>query len=202
LANIISIRQKQALGLGHAVLTGKPVIGEEPFAVLLGDEIMVTEAAAPTVIGQLCDSYSESGLSTVAVMEVAPEEVHKYGIIAYSEHTDSLYHVTDVLEKPSLEKAPSRLALPGRYVFDSALFGFLKNISPGKNGEIQLTDGMVQLAKKQGLRAKHFVGTRYDAGDKLGYVIANFEMALRHPEIGSAFQQYLDGKTNPVKKML
>jgi UTP--glucose-1-phosphate uridylyltransferase len=191
LANIISIRQKEALGLGHAVLCGAPIVGKEDFAVLLGDEIMFAENNQPTVTEQLSLIFNETGLSTVAVMEVASKEVEKYGIIAGQDLGGNRYRVSDVVEKPAAAKAPSRLALPGRYVFSNKIFDYLRETKPGKNGEYQLTDGMVGLAKKEGLLATTFEGQRYDAGDKLGYLIANVELALKNPELRSDLQDYL-----------
>ncbi len=189
LVTIISVRQKEAKGLGHAIATARSVVGDEPFAVLLGDEIMVSEK--DNVTSQLCQLFEKSKVSTVAVMEVAPQEVSKYGIIEHEKATQGLMKVTSVVEKPSPEKAPSRWALPGRYVFTAELFDHLKNLKPGKNGEIQLTDAMTLLAQKEGLVATSFVAQRYDAGDKLGYLQANIEMGLKHPEIGESLRAYL-----------
>lgn len=196
LANIISIRQKEALGLGHAVLAGAPIIGDEPFAVLLGDEIMI---GTPSPTRELSKIFNETGLSTVAVMEVAPSEVSKYGIVAASQRADGLYQVLNVIEKPQQADAPSNLALPGRYIFDSKLFGFLKDVKPGKNGEIQLTDGMVQLAKTQSLLASKFLAKRYDAGDKFGFLQANIEIGLQHPEIGAQLKKYITSLASELK---
>ena len=191
LANIISIRQQEAGGLGHAVLASQPVIGDQAFAVLLGDEITYTPKDQTTVTGQLTKCYQETGISTVAVIEVAEEDVHKYGIIKYLSENQGLYQVDSVIEKPPLAKAPSRLALPGRYVFDSAIFDYLKNVKPGVIGEIQLTDGMTMLAQNQGLQATQVTARRFDAGDKLGYLQANIELGLEHPELGERLRQYL-----------
>lgn len=191
MVNIISIRQKQALGLGHAVYMGKPVIGNEPFAVLLGDEIMIPPTdTTPTVTKQLCDTYAETGISTVAIMEVAKSEVSKYGIVAGTKE-GHIVHVNDVVEKPEPQNAPSNWALPGRYVFSSEIFKHLENLAPGRNGEIQLTDAMCKLAHEKKLLARFFEGLRYDAGDKLGYLIANVEIGLKHPQIGEQFRAYL-----------
>lgn len=191
LVNIISIRQKQALGLGHAVYMGKPVIGDEPFAVLLGDELMIQPTpTTPTVTKQLCDTFEETGLSTVAIMEVARSEVSKYGIIA-GVPEGKWIRVNDVVEKPDPQNAPSSWALPGRYVFSAEIFKHLENLPPGRNGEIQLTDAMCKLARENKLLARFFDGLRYDAGDKLGYLIANVELGLKHPQIGDAFRTYL-----------
>lgn len=191
LANIISIRQKQPLGLGHAILCGRPVVGDEPFAVLLGDEIMISSPSQPTVTEQLVNLARETHQSCVAVMEVAPSEVKKYGIIEVKPLSEKTYQVLSVVEKPEPAQAPSRLALPGRYVFDALIFDEIKNSQPGKNGEIQLTDAMTTLAQKKGIIATQFVAKRYDAGDRLGYLQANVELALEHPELGQDFREYL-----------
>ncbi len=190
-ANIISVRQKQPLGLGHAVLCGLPVTGDEPFAVLLGDEIMVNKPGEKTVTAQLVEGYESTHLSTVAVMEVAPAEVKKYGIIDVETKVGSRFKVKSVVEKPPVDKAPSRWALPGRYVFTSQIMNLLKETKPGVNGEIQLTDAMSRLASTEGLWAQEFLATRYDAGDKLGYLQANVELALQNSEFGPSFKNYL-----------
>jgi len=194
MANVISIRQKQALGLGHAVLCSQPVVGDQPFAVLLGDELMMSAPNEKTVTAQLSETYQSLGLSTVAIMEVAPSEVKKYGIISGDVLKDTrvtTVRVSDVVEKPAVDQAPSRWALPGRYVFSAEIFKYLQKTKPGKNGEIQLTDGMVMLAKNEGLLARTFTARRYDAGDKFGYLQANIELGLEHPETGSQLRAYL-----------
>lgn len=191
MTNVVSVRQKQALGLGHAVYCGKSIVGDEPFAVLLGDEIMVSEPGRKTVTQQLTESWLETGLSSVAVMEVPREDVRKYGIISGKEKKPGVFLVDDVVEKPSVNSAPSRWALPGRYVFDAKIFSYLESASPGKNGEIQLTDSMTRLAKDRGLLGLTFEAKRYDAGDKLGYVIANIEFALANPELTADLKTYL-----------
>lgn len=198
MANIISIRQKQALGLGHAVLCGQPVIGKESFAVLLGDEIMRTDAGAPTVTEQLTDIFEQTGQSTVAVMEVLESEVEKYGIVKTSPLSERRFKVESVVEKPKPSAAPGRLALPGRYVFCAEIFGYLKETKPGKNGEIQLTDAMTQVAKNHGMIATLFAGERYDAGDKLGYLQANIEFALRRDDLGPKLKEYLRKRVNSL----
>lgn len=189
MVNIISVRQKEAKGLGHAVYTAKPVVGDEPFAVLLGDEIMISKDK--NVTAQLCDIYEQKQASTVAVMEVAPSEVSKYGIVGVENQDVSAMKVLTVVEKPEPQNAPSSLALPGRYIFTPKLFESLENQSPGKNGEIQLTDAMTTIAKTEGLWASRFNARRYDAGDKLGYLQANIELGLEHPQIGEALKNYL-----------
>lgn len=189
---LVNVRQEKALGLGHAILVARERIDPgEPFAVLLGDEIIMPVPGAPSAIGQLCDLYQETGLSSVAVMEVAERDVSKYGIIEAKKERDNLWRVTDVVEKPELNEAPSNLALPGRYVFDSKIFDYLAVTKPGKNGEIQLTDAMCQLARENGMLATQVRGRRFDAGDRLGFLKANVEIALEHDELGSPFRQYL-----------
>jgi UTP--glucose-1-phosphate uridylyltransferase len=194
MANIISIRQKQPLGLGHAVGAAAPIVGQEPFAVLLGDEIMISGAEQPTVTEQLARSFESTGLSTVAVMEVPQEDTSKYGIVE-GEITKKgalqIVKVTNVIEKPAKGQTTSRFALPGRYVFDAAIFEHIRNAKPGKLGEIQLTDAMVAVAKSKGLLATTFEARRYDAGDKLGYVMATIELGLEHPELQEGLRRYL-----------
>lgn len=190
-ANIISVRQKKALGLGHAVHCAKPVVGNEPFAVLLGDEIMFSEDPEKLTSHVLVNSYHQTGLSSVAVMEVGADDVEKYGIISSDSFAQEPFRVANVVEKPSKETAPSRFALPGRYVFDAAIFNYLENAKPGKNGEIQLTDAMSLLAENEGLLALTNQCHRYDAGDKLGFLVANIEFALRRPELQDSLKNYL-----------
>lgn len=190
---VVSVRQQQPLGLGHAVLTAQPAIGDEPFAVMLGDEIMLPPKgdAASSGIGQLCEVFAQSKKSTVAVMKVDRSEVSKYGIIAHTSEVGGRYTVSHVVEKPATHEAPSDLALPGRYVFEAKIFDYLKDTKTGKNGEIQLTDAMTELAKRDGLLAMQVKGRRFDAGDKLGFLQANVEIGLEHPQIGSEFRNYL-----------
>jgi UTP--glucose-1-phosphate uridylyltransferase len=184
-------RQEKALGLGHAVLCAAEAVGNEPFAVLLGDEIMLPRPGRPSGIAQLCRVYEETKTSAVAVMEVPEADVVKYGIVKVQEKGANLWSVLDVVEKPSVAEAPSRLALPGRYVFDAEIFNHLKNTKPGRNGEIQLTDGMTALAKSKGMLALKLDAERFDAGDKLGFMQVNLEIGLRHPEIGPKLEEYL-----------
>jgi UTP--glucose-1-phosphate uridylyltransferase len=188
---VVSIRQHVALGLGHAVLCAEPAIGREPFAVLLGDEIMIAEPGRPSGVAQLARIFEDTQQSTVAVMEVAASEVSKYGIVRVSEKGPNLWSVLDLVEKPAVGQAPSRLALPGRYVFAGSIFDDLRQTRPGRGGEIQLTDAMTQLARREGMLATVIDAQRFDAGDKLGYLMANVELALRHPQVGPAFERYL-----------
>lgn len=185
------VRQEKALGLGHAVLTAADAVGDEPFAVLLGDEIMLAKPGQRSGIAQLAKVYEETKTSAVAVMEVPEKDVVKYGIVAVKEKGPNLWTVLDVVEKPAVADAPSRLALPGRYIFSPEIFAYLRTTKPGKNGEIQLTDGMTQVAKNHGMLALQLDTVRFDAGDKLGFMQANIEIGLQHPEIGPALEKYL-----------
>jgi UTP--glucose-1-phosphate uridylyltransferase len=191
MANVISIRQKQALGLGHAIMTAMPIIGQEPFAVLLGDEITFEQPGHPNVTQQLCHSYSETGISTISIMQVQDKDVSKYGIADVTESRPGFYQVTDLTEKPQPQQTRSRWALPGRYVFDNRLMGILKDAKPSLNGEIQLTDSMKVLCQKHGMNAMTFNAKRYDAGDKLGYLQANLELGLANPELQNDLKSYL-----------
>ncbi len=191
MANIISVRQKQPLGLGHAVLCGQSVIGKSPFAVLLGDEIMVSRDGGPNVTEQLSKKFDDVQASVVAVMKVRDEDVSKYGIADVEEKSDSLFKVKGFVEKPKLADAPSRWALPGRYVFSSDIFEELKNTKSGVLGEIQLTDSMNMLAKKQNFYASTFTSDRHDAGDKFGYLKANVELSLRNLELKNDMKTYI-----------
>ncbi|MDZ4082398.1 MAG: UTP--glucose-1-phosphate uridylyltransferase [Bdellovibrionales bacterium] len=196
MANVISIRQKQPLGLGHAVGAAAPVVGSEPFAVLLGDEIMISRPDQKTVTEQLVNRYHGTGVSTVAVMEVPIDETSKYGIVEGDvtiEAGHSVVNVKNVIEKPARGQTVSRFALPGRYVFDAEIFEHIRNTKPGKLGEIQLTDAMIAVAKSKGLHATTFEARRFDAGDKLGYLMATIEMGLEHPELSTSLRTYLKG---------
>ena len=191
MANIISIRQKQPLGLGHAVLCGEKVIGREPFAVLLGDEIMVARDGKPNTMSQLVQLFADTSATTTSVMQVPDKDVSKYDIADVSEVSPGYFRVNGFIEKPTLSEAPSRWAMPGRYVFSGDLMPLLKNAKPGKNGEIQLTDAMNVLAKNSPVFAAAIQADRFDAGDKLGYLQANVELGLRNPELKEAFTQFL-----------
>lgn len=188
---VIPVPQGQPLGLGHAVLCASQAVGREPFAVLLGDEIMLQRPGKPSGTAQLKKIFAETKTSVVAVMEVAAKDVVKYGIVDVNPQGTNLWTIQSVVEKPSVEQAPSRLALPGRYVFDNEIFACLREVKPGRGGEIQLTDGMTLLAQRKGMLATVLDADRFDAGDKLGFIQANIEIGLRHPEIGAALRQYL-----------
>lgn len=201
---VTSVRQEQPLGLGHAVLCAATAVGGEAFALLLGDEIMISKHGKKSGIGQLIHTFEQTGVSTVAVMKVPDSDIHKYGMVQVekTQIKENLWKILDVVEKPGLlgrEKfLPNNFALPGRYVFSPAIFDRLREIKPGRNGELQLTDAMTLVAKEEGLlsglRATILDTVRYDAGDKLGYLVANVELGMQHPEIGEAFQAYLKTK--------
>lgn len=190
-ANIISIRQKQALGLGHAILAGLPVIGSDPFAVLLGDEITMGFHKEPNVTKQLSDSYAQTDSSTVSIMKVPETQVHKYGIAEVDEGGSSPFRVKSFIEKPDPGSTKSRWALPGRYVFSNKIMSILKEAKPTLHGEIQLTDSMNVLCHNEAVFARTFSAKRFDAGDKLGYLQANIELALNRPELRVEFAKYL-----------
>lgn len=199
-ANIISIRQKHALGLGHAVLCGLPIIGKEPFAVLLGDEITMGFHGEPNVTAQLVSSFEETRTSTISVMKVSEKDVSKYGIAEVEENTAaSFFKVISLIEKPKPSETKSRWALPGRYAFDNTIMDILQTASPGLNGEIQLTDSMRVLCQTKGLNAMTFTAKRYDAGDKLGYLQANIELALQNEELGPELKNYISNLAHSWK---
>ena len=181
-------RQKEMKGLGHAVLQAKAFIGDEPFAVLLGDDIVYHEKPC---LKQLIDVFNEKQASVLGVQSVKIEDVSKYGIVDGLKITDRLYTVNGMIEKPSIEEAPTTVAALGRYVLTPAIFDILETTKPGKGGEIQLTDGLIELAQKEEMFAYEFEGVRYDTGDKLGYLKATCEYALRHSELNQSFKEYI-----------
>ncbi|WII72707.1 UTP--glucose-1-phosphate uridylyltransferase [Bdellovibrio sp. 22V] len=190
-ANIISIRQKHALGLGHAVLSGLPIVGKDPFAVLLGDEITMGFQGEPNVTSQLVSSFEETGTSTISVMKVDDKDVSKYGIAEVEDNGKGYFKVTSLVEKPKATETKSRWALPGRYVFDNSIMDILHSAKPTLHGEIQLTDSMKELCHHKGLNAMTFTAHRFDAGDKFGYLQANIELALRNPELNTEMKNYI-----------
>jgi len=193
MVDIAYIRQKEALGLGHAVLRARDMVGSEPFAVVLSDDVI--EAEVPC-LRQLLDVYELFGASVIALMEVPAEEVSAYGIVdAEPVHHngcgDRLYRIHNLIEKPRPSEAPSRLAIIGRYVLTPEIFPSLEAIEPGSLGEIQLTDGLRHLLGSRPIYGYRFEGRRYDAGDKLGFLKATVEFALRRSDLGGAFREYL-----------
>lgn len=183
------IRQRYMKGLGDAILCAKAFMGEEPFAVLLGDDVVYNPQKP--ALRQLIDVYEKTGSSVLGCQMVAEDQVSSYGIVAGEPVGERLVRVTDMVEKPAKEEAPSRLAVLGRYVITPEIFTLLENTKPGKGGEIQLTDALKALAMKQFIYAYDFEGRRYDLGDKLGFLQATIEFALRREDIGDAFRAYL-----------
>lgn len=185
------ISQKEPRGLGHAILCAQQFIGDEPFAVLLGDDVV--DAKVPA-LKQLIDVYEKTGSSVLGVQEVPLEKVSSYGIVA-SHATDEprTFTVSDMVEKPAVEDAPSRLAVLGRYVINPEIFAILEKTEPGRGGEIQLTDALKVLAEQQTMYAYNFEGRRYDVGDKQGFLEATVEMALKRPDLRDKFLTYLQG---------
>jgi UTP--glucose-1-phosphate uridylyltransferase len=191
-------RQSEALGLGHAVLTARELVGDEPFAVLLGDVIMDGKVPATR---SLVEIYEETGVGAIAVEEVPRERLHFYGIVdaalekKKNRWGERLLRIKDLVEKPEAEKAPSSLGVTGRYVLPPEIFEYLEKTEPGAGGEIQLTDGLRKLAgkKQQGLYAWIYDGKTHDAGDKMGFLKATVEIALKNPQFGAEFRSYLQG---------
>jgi UTP--glucose-1-phosphate uridylyltransferase len=198
ISNLVQVsytRQKEPLGLGHAVLVAKDLVGDEPFAVLLGDVLI---PGANPATKQLIDVYHATGTGAIAVEEVPRDKTQLYGIVAgepapQPPFGERLLRIRDLVEKPKPENAPSNLAITGRYVLPPAIFECLERTEPGAGGEIQLTDGMRILAKEQGLWALIYEGISYDAGDKLGFLKATVELGMQNSEFGGAFRSYLKG---------
>jgi UTP--glucose-1-phosphate uridylyltransferase len=188
MVTLVSVRQKEPLGLGHAILCAKKIVGEEPFAVLLGDDLI--DAQIPC-IQQMIDIYPKMNGALIALQKVPKEETHQYGIIKGRRVGDRIYRVEEMVEKPQKGEAPSNLAIIGRYILPAQIFGVLEKVSPDKKGEIQLTDGLKELNKKVSVFGYEFFGNRYDAGDKLGYLQANLSYGLKHPEIGTKLKRFL-----------
>lgn len=188
LAYVCFVRQKEPLGLGHAVYCARRFIGDEPFAVLLGDDII---RGVTPCLKQMIDLYQEVQSSVIAVMEVPEKDVSKYGILDAKEERKGIYRIGDLVEKPALEQAPSRLAIMGRYIIDPRVFPILAEAKPGAGGEIQLTDALRILCREQPMYGLAFEGKRYDVGDKLGYLQATVEFALARPDLSKQFREYL-----------
>ena len=188
LTQIAYVRQAEALGLGHAVLCARELVGPEPFAVVLSDDVI--DSVAPCV-GQLAAVYAQYGASVVALMEVPREQISAYGVVEADEVSPGLFRIRSLVEKPKPEEAPSNLAIIGRYVLTPQIFDSLTRIAPGAGGEIQLTDGMRHLLGSQPIYGLKFEGRRFDAGDKQGFLRATVEFGLKHPTLGAAFRRYL-----------
>jgi len=188
LADIHYIRQKEPLGLGHAIYCARKFIGNEPFAVLLGDDII---EANPPCLKSMIDLFDETRTSVIAVQEVPWEDVSKYGIISPATQVDAYRRISDLVEKPAQENAPSNLAVIGRYIIEPEIFGILEKCEPGRGGEIQLTDALRVLNSQHQMVAYSIEGQRYDVGDKLGYIEATIELALKRDELRPQLQEYL-----------
>lgn len=191
--NCIYIRQSAPLGLGHAVLCARPVIGDEPFAVLLADDFMDTDPGVRPVLAQMTDLYAYERSSILAVQDVARENTRQYGIVSASSYRPDLELVSGIVEKPAPEVAPSTLAVVGRYVLSGSIFGYLENLGTGAGGEIQLTDGIAALMRDERVLAYRYHGQRYDCGSKLGYLKATAAIGLKHPETAEGFRACLAG---------
>lgn len=185
----IYIRQSEPLGLGHAVLCSKPVVGNEPFSVILADDLIYDGNQG--CLSQMIDVYENENCGVVGVQEVAKEEVKNYGVISGEKLKDDLWSVDSFVEKPDPEDAPSNIAVVGRYILEPSIFDLLEKTEKGAGGEIQLTDALAEQAKKEKMLAFKFKGKRYDCGNKIGYLQATVEYALRHNKIGKEFREYL-----------
>jgi UTP--glucose-1-phosphate uridylyltransferase len=190
LADISYVRQKQALGLGHAVLRAKELVGHEPFAVVLSDDIIASKTPC---IQQLVDVYNQHGASVLALMEVPNDQISAYGVVDATpvNGSDTLFTIHNMVEKPKAADAPSNLAIIGRYVLTPEIFSCIESIEPGSGGEIQLTDAMKYMLKTRPIYGLKFEGKRYDAGDKLGFLKATVEFAMQREDLGPKFREYL-----------
>lgn len=191
LASLVAIRQKEPRGLGHAIACARSFVGDEPFAVLLGDDVVYNDGTP--CLKQLIDVYEQYGASVLGVQTVAPAEISKYGCVDGMQLTDRIYRVRTMVEKPKADEAPSNVAVLGRYIITPEVFAHLEKTAPGAGGEIQLTDALRTLAAEQEMYAYDFVGRRYDVGDREGYLEATVEFALRREDLRGPFLNYLTG---------
>jgi UTP--glucose-1-phosphate uridylyltransferase len=188
MARVSYVRQREALGLGHAVLQARDLVGDEPFAVMLSDDIIDSKTPA---LKQLLDVYEKFDAPVIGTMHVAGEAISRFGALDVEEIEDGVYKINDMIEKPPLAEAPSDLAIIGRYVLTPDIFDEIEKTQPGAGGEIQFTDAMRSLLKRRPFYAVRFEGTRYDAGDKLGFLIATVEFGLQHEDLAPEFREYL-----------
>ncbi|HXG50594.1 MAG TPA: UTP--glucose-1-phosphate uridylyltransferase GalU [candidate division Zixibacteria bacterium] len=188
MTEVVSVRQKKPLGLGHAVLCARDLVGNEPFAVMLADDLIDSDTPC---IRQLLEIFEEKNESVVALMEVPAEEVHQYGVIKGREIRKRLYQVESTVEKPAAREAPSRMAIIGRYILRPEIFPILETQEPGRGGEIQLTDGLARLVSQRQVYGCEFLGDRYDIGDKYGFVRATVAFALKRPDLKVKVKEYL-----------
>ena len=187
------VRQPRSLGLGHAVLCAEPVVGKQPFAVLLADDLMTGLDGGPGVLTQMVQAFNELGRSLLAVQEVPESEVHRYGIVAGQPAGERMIRVQRMVEKPKLADAPSRMAVAGRYILTPQVFEELRTQPPGAGGEIQLTDAIASAMKTEAVYAFQYEGKRYDCGSKEGFLQATVELGLKHPQVGESFRAFLRG---------
>ncbi len=192
MARVSYVRQREALGLGHAVLQARDSVGNEPFAVLLSDDIIDSKTPA---LKQLLHVYEKYDAPVLGTMSVPGEAISRFGVIDAEEVEDGVYRIKDMVEKPKFGEEPSDLAIIGRYVLTPDIFDEIEKTTPGAIGEIQITDAMRSLLKRRPFYAVRFEGTRYDAGDKLGFLIATVEFALKHEDLAAEFREYLKGQT-------
>lgn len=188
LIDIHYVRQKEAKGLGHAIYCARTFIGNDPFAVLLGDDIVVSDKP---VIQQMSEIYEKEEKPLIGAQKVPHEDISKYGVVKYDDYDDRVYEVGDLVEKPPASEAPSDLAIMGRYIITPEIFDILADTAPGKGGEIQLTDALNELAHKRDVQAYEFEGKRFDVGNKLGFLKATVEFALEREELKDEFREYL-----------
>ena len=187
-ASCIYLRQGEPLGLGHAILQAKPVIGDEPFAVVLADDLI---EAKKGVLKQMVDSYDDENASLISVQRVSKEDAQQYGMISTNDNDGNLMKLSNIIEKPKPEDAPSDLGVVGRYIFSNKILAFLEKIKPGTGNEIQLTDAIKVMLNDLPVFAYQFEGTRYDCGDKFGFIKANIEYALKNEKFGNELKEYL-----------
>lgn len=190
MARIFSVRQKEAKGLGHAVLCAKEFVGNEPFAVVLGDDIVYNDGKP--ALKQMIDVFEKYQSSVIGIQQVPKDQVNKYGIVSGTKVDDRVFQVNDLVEKPAIGEAPSTMAILGRYIITPAIFDILEHTGKGAGGEIQLTDGLKTLATMEKMFAYDFIGKRYDVGDKLGFLQATVEFGLKNEELGIHFREYLE----------
>jgi len=190
MARIFSVRQKEAKGLGHAVLCAKEFVGNEPFAVVLGDDIVYNDGKP--ALKQMIDVFEKYQSSVIGIQQVPKDQVNKYGIVSGTKVDDRVFQVNDLVEKPAIGEAPSTMAILGRYIITPAIFDILEHTGKGAGGEIQLTDGLKTLATMEKMFAYDFIGKRYDVGDKLGFLRATVEFGLENEELGIHFREYLE----------
>jgi UTP--glucose-1-phosphate uridylyltransferase len=185
------VRQPRSLGLGHAVLCAEQLVGNDPFAVLLADDLMVGDEGGPGVLKQMVDVFNRVNASVIATQEVPLSQVHRYGIVAGNEVEDRLMSISQIVEKPKADVAPSRMGVAGRYILTASIFDKIRNQKGGVGGEIQLTDAIARLIADEPVYAYQYRGKRYDCGSKEGFLEATVELALKHPEVGPHFKAYL-----------